>query len=76
MENLSTFKKFSGAPLNLSNQDPSFKYQYDYILSDKFVYKRSVILVETQEFSYPRHNHGILYLSLYSHFRLGEYSES
>ena len=37
----STFRKFSCAPLNLSHQEPSFKYPYDYIWSDIFYQKSS-----------------------------------
>ena len=36
-------KKFSYAPLNLSHQDASFKYPYDYIWSDKFLIKNGKI---------------------------------
>ena len=38
---LSTFKKFSCAPLNLSRQGASFKYPYDYIWSDKIFNRKS-----------------------------------
>ena len=40
---LTTFKKFSCAPLNLFNQDASFKYSYVYIWSDSFFDQKSGI---------------------------------
>ena len=33
-------KKFSCAPLNKSHQDTSFKYTYDFILSEKFFHQK------------------------------------
>ena len=59
---------FSRAPLNLSRQDASFKYTYEYILDHIFLIKKMAKLVETQKFHHYRLDHSFLHQGSYSHF--------
>ena len=43
-------KHFSYLPLNFSRQGASFKYPYDYFMSDDFLIKKVGNLVKTQNF--------------------------
>ena len=50
--NFETYLTFLyGVTLNLSHQDASFEYPYDYIWSDNFFYQKVAKLVETQKSS-------------------------
>ena len=65
---LSTFEKISCASLNLYHQDVSFKYPYDYILSDKFFDQKRGKIGRNLKFCQNRLNHSILHYG--SQFRI------